>query len=70
MWEYEIILVYRISVCPVTFPNFFLNSAKDICCLLTLLVYSGLNPLPDDEILGLPKLKVFADDKLNITEKS
>ena len=26
------------------------------------------NPLPDDKILGLPKLKVFADDKLNVTQ--
>ena len=26
-----------------------------------------LNPLADDRILGLPKLKAFADDKLNIT---
>ena len=27
------------------------------------------NPLPDDEILGLPKLKAFADDKLKVTTK-
>ena len=27
-----------------------------------------LNPLPDDKIVGLPKLKAFADDKLNVTE--
>ena len=27
-----------------------------------------LNPLPDDKILGLPKLKAFADDKLNVTQ--
>ena len=26
-----------------------------------------LNPLPDDKILGLSKLKAFADDKLNVT---
>ena len=25
-------------------------------------------PLPDDKILGLPKLKAFADDKLNVTQ--
>ena len=24
-------------------------------------------PLPDDNIFGLPKLKAFADDKLNVT---
>ena len=24
--------------------------------------------LPDDKILGLPKLKAFADDKLNVTQ--
>ena len=29
---------------------------------------TSLNPLPDDNILGLPKLKAFADDKLNATE--
>ena len=27
-----------------------------------------LNPIPDNKILGLSKLKVFADDKLNITQ--
>ena len=27
-----------------------------------------LKPLPDDKILGLPKLKAFADDKLNVTQ--
>ena len=26
------------------------------------------NPLPDDKILGLLKLKAFADDKLNFTQ--
>ena len=26
------------------------------------------NPLSDDKILGLPKLKAFADDKLNVTQ--
>ena len=26
-----------------------------------------INPLPDDKILDLPKLKAFADDKLNVT---
>ena len=26
------------------------------------------NPLPDNKILGLPKLKAFADDKLNGTQ--
>ena len=28
------------------------------------------NPLPDDNILGLPKLKAFADDKLNVTQNA
>ena len=28
----------------------------------------SLNPLPDNTILGLPKLNAFADDKLNITQ--
>ena len=27
-----------------------------------------VNPLPHDKILGLPKLKAFADDKLNVTQ--
>ena len=27
-----------------------------------------INPLPDDKILGLPKLKAFADEKLNVTQ--
>ena len=26
------------------------------------------NLLPDDKILGLPKLKAFAEDKLNVTQ--
>ena len=26
-----------------------------------------INPLPDGKILGVPKLKAFADDKLNVT---
>ena len=30
--------------------------------------YIYLNPLPEDKILGLPKLRAFADDKLNITQ--
>ena len=29
---------------------------------------SSLNPLPDDKILGLPKLKAFADEKSNVTQ--
>ena len=27
-----------------------------------------INPLPDDKILYLPKLKAFADDKSNVTQ--
>ena len=27
-----------------------------------------INPLTDDKILGLPKLKAFADDKSNVTQ--
>ena len=27
-----------------------------------------INPLLDDKILGLPKLRAFADDKLNVTQ--
>ena len=32
------------------------------------MVIKNLNPLPHDKILGLPKLKAFADDKLNVTQ--
>ena len=28
----------------------------------------SINPLPDHKILGLPKLKAFADDRLNVTQ--
>ena len=28
---------------------------------------SRFNPLPDDKIVGFPKLKTFADNKLNVT---
>ena len=28
----------------------------------------GFNPLPDDKILVLPKLKAFADDKSSVTQ--
>ena len=28
----------------------------------------SVNPLPDGNILGLPKLKAFADNKLNVTQ--
>ena len=31
-------------------------------------VENVVNPLPDDKVLGLSKLKAFADDKLNITQ--
>ena len=30
----------------------------------------NLNPLPDGKILGLPKLKAFADDKSNIAQNT
>ena len=32
------------------------------CCVV--------NPLPDDKILGLPKLKAFADNKSNVTQNN
>ena len=31
-------------------------------------LFNSLNPLPDDKSLGLPKLKAFADDKLNVSQ--
>ena len=36
-------------------------------CVLTTL-RGNLWPLPGDKILGLPKLKAFADDKSNVTQ--
>ena len=38
------------------------------CRLQMLSILIHLNPLPDDKISGLPKLKAFADDKLNVTQ--
>ena len=35
----------------------------------TPLSQNVFNPLPDDKVLGLPKLKAFADNKLNVTQK-
>ena len=29
---------------------------------------NGINSLPDEKILGLPKLRAFADDKSNVTQ--
>ena len=34
----------------------------------SVIQYQTLTPLPDGKILGLPKLKEFADDKLNVTQ--
>ena len=36
--------------------------------LKRLLFIILLNPLTDEKILGLPKLKAFADDKSNVTQ--
>ena len=33
-----------------------------------MLAFSPFNLLPDNKILDLPKLKAFADDKLNVTQ--
>ena len=30
--------------------------------------YTQIKSLPEDKIIGLPKLKAFADDKLNVTQ--
>ena len=44
------------------------------CCLQMLSMWSGLkfcclvNPLSDDNILTLSKLKAFADDKVNVAQ--
>ena len=34
-----------------------------------LLFFLGLNPLPNNQILDLSKLKEFADNKINMTQK-
>ena len=37
--------------------------------MIKLLIWQErFNPLPDEKMLGLPKLKAFADDKLNVTQ--
>ena len=41
--------------------NFIIYSVSPNVC-------NVFNPLPHDKILGLPKLKTFADDKLNVTQ--
>ena len=38
---------------------FNLDWSKNLLCV---------NPSPEDNMLGLPKLKAFADDKINVTE--
>ena len=35
---------------------------------MTAVQEESLNPLPNDKILDLPKLKAFADDKSNVTQ--
>ena len=37
--------------------------------ILDLFGASRFNPLPNDKILDLSKLKAFADDKINVTQK-
>ena len=37
-------------------------------CMVTMLFHCISNLVPDDKILGLPKLKAFADDKLNVPQ--
>ena len=47
------------------------NTYKPInssCFIQRIKTANVLNPLPDDKILGLPKLKAIADDKLNVTQ--
>ena len=34
----------------------------------SVIQYQTFTPLPDGKILGLPKLKEFADDKLSVTQ--
>ena len=41
--------------------NFIKQPTKSCCSIF-------FNPLPDDKLLGLSKLKAFADDKLNVTQ--
>ena len=40
------------------------NLSKSLSCLHQILI--SINPLPNDKVLDMTKLKVFADDKLNV----
>ena len=42
--------------------NFVKNFYVDWVSLLTV------NPLPNNKILDMPKLKAFADDEINVTQ--
>ena len=48
----------------ITSNNFFHNVFHRHSLQLQL-----INSLPNDKILNLPKLKAFADDKINVTQK-
>ena len=38
-------------------------------CKMLLNIMFSVNPLPDDKILNLSKLKAFAGEKINVSEK-
>ena len=77
LWEKEKMLVTTMfskgcwltfSLFPIMFSKGFLfrvDKSPDCVVKMALIFF---NPLPDDKILGLTKLKAFTDDKLNVTQ--
>ena len=63
------------TLCRLIFAEIFCHCSlfQHIIGLVYLMIYSVvkqlINPLPDDKILGLHKLKASADNKSNVTQK-
>ena len=49
--------------------NVFFKRLLTYDCLQTRLCNTGFNSLPNEKILDWSKLKAFADDKINMSEK-
>ena len=54
----------------IIFPQCFQSVTDRVPIYVTFVIMLSVwvNPLPDNKILGLPKLKAFADDKLYATQ--
>ena len=61
----DMTLAVKVALNPNT-TNQPICTILKFCCLVK--GQKLLNPLPDDKILGSPKLKALADDKSNITQ--